>query len=32
MLVFGVSIPDKSLTNIELTTYARELEISEVFI
>ena len=27
MLVFAVSIPDKPLTNIELTTYARELEI-----
>ena len=27
MLVFGVSIPDRPLTNIELNTYARELEI-----
>ena len=27
MLVFGVSIPDKPLANIELTTCARELEI-----
>ena len=27
MLLFGVNIPDKPLTNIELTTYARELEI-----
>ena len=27
MLIFGVSIPDKPLPNIERTTYARELEI-----
>ena len=27
MHVFNVSIPDKPLTNIELTTYAQELEI-----
>ena len=28
MHLFGVRIPEKPLTNIELTTYARELEIS----
>ena len=28
MRIFNVSIPDKPLTNIELSTYAQELQIS----
>ena len=27
MRVFNIEIPDKALTNIELSTYARELKI-----
>ena len=27
MYIFGTNIPDKPLTNIELSTYAQELEI-----